>query len=450
MSGIHNGHTIIGGQWLYANSKSVNQDTNKLEFNDVLDLNGYVDQEYVAVVACLEYEIELLSLHEVALLGTNINRSRALNIVVSSYILIPFNGRHTIWMEYSNPSVDCILIPSKSDLNNIVTDNFVDVQGWINKSKSSTMLSNDIELSFSVTRTRNLSNDADNNTEVASKMKHDNDSEDIKVLPTSFDESDSQSTNSFLDNKSDLSILELNSANFNASYLGSTKYPRMETKNNLLSKSLSLKLLHNNSDENSDILFSDSGLKQDFKSPKDESMESHNKSMTRSSKARFDRIGFNYFSNGNASKVNVVDSKVNYRNDAFLNNISMDVPIDIKLEVDDPLSISEIAIQFAGFRSDSINSEPKSIFCTFQFYSCMSTKTEIYVPTAHTQDGFKVLARERASQTYDTPIALVFFVDKNKHPLEKTLFSDYLASSYMTIDVWDADNSFLIGSCNVN
>ncbi|CAN0446176.1 unnamed protein product [Scytosiphon promiscuus] len=52
------------------------------------------------------------------------------------------------------------------------------------------------------------------------------------------------------------------------------------------------------------------------------------------------------------------------------------VPIDLDLEVTDPLAMHEVTLQFAAFRSLAAATTPTSLYFTYQFYTCLPTRTE--------------------------------------------------------------------------
>lgn len=87
------------------------------------------------------------------------------------------------------------------------------------------------------------------------------------------------------------------------------------------------------------------------------------------------------------------------------------IPIDLDLEVTDPLAKHEVTIQFAAFRSlhstaggpkgvaadgggrtKAVTTTPMSLYFTYQFYTCQPTRTErmLLRPHAHKDRLYKV------------------------------------------------------------
>ena len=131
--------------------------------------------------------------------------------------------------------------------------------------------------------------------------------------------------------------------------------------------------------------------------------------------------------------------------------------VDINLEAHDTLSVNDITIQFAGYRAGSYDesiqgavSHPRSLYFSFQFYTCLPTRTEAMRLLPSDRGQACVFARDEAHSRDETPLALRYIVDcSQSSPTEAYEFAEYLAHSTLFIDVWDTDSLLLVGTCGV-
>ena len=139
--------------------------------------------------------------------------------------------------------------------------------------------------------------------------------------------------------------------------------------------------------------------------------------------------------------------------------------VDTELEARDPLSLHDITFQFAGYRAgppavSEIQSQsqshledfaaPRSVYFTFQFYSCPPLRTEIMRLLPSEKGELSVLARDDAKSRDETPLAVRFHIDCSLvSPTEAVEFAEYLARSTLFIEVWDADSLLLLGQLGV-
>jgi hypothetical protein len=207
------------------------------------------------------------------------------------------------------------------------------------------------------------------------------------------------------------------------------------------------------------------------------SFASHAREMTRASKSRLSRHGFSdaigdsiiqhspmsaphqQHASKYARDVRATQS-VEYHSAVKVGNL---VPVDLDVEATDNLSISEVTLQFGGYRVGTLLSKkdssdpnkprrlmhsPHSIYCTYQFYTCRPTRTEAMrlLPPSES-NSFSVLVREEStSKRIETPLLLRHIVDSgNVSTLEGYEFAEYLAYGTLYIDVWDSDSLLLIG-----
>lgn len=135
--------------------------------------------------------------------------------------------------------------------------------------------------------------------------------------------------------------------------------------------------------------------------------------------------------------------------------------IDVELEATDPLALNEVSFLFAGYRhslpsgqSEShsgvrqMQRAPRSVYFTFQFFTCSPTKTEVHRLLPADAGEMSVLCRDEQQARDQQPLSHRFSIDcSDSSPLEAVEFAEYLANSSLQIDVWDADSLLLIGSC---
>lgn len=105
----------------------------------------------------------------------------------------------------------------------------------------------------------------------------------------------------------------------------------------------------------------------------------HTRDITRGARSRLSRHGFNGIINDNNNQ----DSRIPNINSS--SNVSK-ITVDIQLEARDILSIHDVQLQFAGYRVGLSNSSgkheslnypsPRAVYFSYQFYTCMSTRTE--------------------------------------------------------------------------
>eukprot|EP01038_Epipyxis_sp_PR26KG_P004534 gene4534-6404_t len=181
-------------------------------------------------------------------------------------------------------------------------------------------------------------------------------------------------------------------------------------------------------------------------------ISSHVRDISRAARSRLNRHGFDGA---------IMDSDVTQAVGKLRNVKGMNTLMDIEKEARDPLSTHEISIQFAGFRNirncstfppneKSNNTGPRSIYCSFQFYNCMPTRTEVMRVLPASPGEMCVLCREEAYAHDETPLALRFIIDCfSASPSEPYLFSEYVSKTILYVDVWDAEGLMLLGTCGI-
>ena len=135
-------------------------------------------------------------------------------------------------------------------------------------------------------------------------------------------------------------------------------------------------------------------------------------------------------------------------------------PVDTALEARDVLALHDISIQFAGYRigpatADSDKSassypQPRSVYFSYQFYSCQPTRTEVSRLLSSDKGQLSVLCRDDAHARDEAPLALRYLIDcSDASPNEGHDFAEYMAKHSLFVDIWDADSLLLIGTSSI-
>jgi hypothetical protein len=197
----------------------------------------------------------------------------------------------------------------------------------------------------------------------------------------------------------------------------------------------------------------------------------HIRELSRGARSRLSRHGFDgaiidtplsaMLGNGPA-----MHPQYEHRDGKMLMSSGKNVVVDIDKEANDDLSLHEINIQFAGFRPGGPQPSgkgvaamdmahmnhyvPRSVYFSFQFYSCMPTRTEIMRLLPAEPGQLCVLARDEAFARDETPLTLRFLIDcSTASPNEGIEFAEYLAHQSLYVDVWDADSLLHMGTCGI-
>jgi len=196
----------------------------------------------------------------------------------------------------------------------------------------------------------------------------------------------------------------------------------------------------------------------------------HIRELTRGARSRLSRHGFD-----NA----MIDTPLDHVLDTHLavsqshkSLTGKNVVVDLALEARDELSLHEINIQFAGYRVGAAHNTtnnsnvrqpshlqqqqpltqiehyaPRAVYFSYQFYSCMPTRTEAMrvVPNG-TNGGLCVLLRDEAHARDEVPLTLRYMIDTSSASFNEAIeFAEYLAHTSLYIDVWDANTLLHIG-----
>jgi len=131
--------------------------------------------------------------------------------------------------------------------------------------------------------------------------------------------------------------------------------------------------------------------------------------------------------------------------------------VDVDLEARDPLSLHDVSIQFAGYRTvpaemgKAITApRPRSVYFSYQFYTCQPTRTELLRLLPADEGQLCVLARDDAHARDEPPLSLRYVIDCSRiSPTEGEEFAEYLAHKMLFVDVWDADSLMMLGTCAI-
>lgn len=184
------------------------------------------------------------------------------------------------------------------------------------------------------------------------------------------------------------------------------------------------------------------------------SANAHVREISRGARSRLNRYGFDdVILDGKGGQSRPVSKH---------SSASAGLRADIDHEAGDPLSLHDISIQFAGYRAGGARSEhrdlpnpsvypqPRSIYFSFQFFSCMPTRTEVMRLLPADSGQLSVLARDEAHARDEAPLSLRFSIDcSSVSPNEAKEFAEYLAKATLFVDVWDADSLLLLGTAGI-
>jgi Ca2+-binding EF-hand superfamily protein len=239
-----------------------------------------------------------------------------------------------------------------------------------------------------------------------------------------------------------------------ANYDGTIAVPK--GKHSLLARSMQAKIGDNYSrrdgydDEvDSDIRYAPPKVSKSLQISSVPVTQSHVRELSRGVKSRLSRHGFDGVIQEGPMHSNNQITSVASRNLGAL--------IDINVEANDSLTVNDITIQFAGYRAglydESLQgavSHPRSLYFSFQFFTCLPTRTEPMRLLPSERGQACVFARDEAHSRDETPLALRYIVDcSQSSPTEAHEFAEYLAHSTLFIDVWDTDSLLLVGTCGV-
>ena len=130
-----------------------------------------------------------------------------------------------------------------------------------------------------------------------------------------------------------------------------------------------------------------------------------------------------------------------------------DLDVDIIAEARDSLSVNEVTIQFAGFRTDTnvyVSNNLRAIHCNYQFYTSGSVWTENFRILPSERGEISILMRDEVKSRNENPPVYRHVVNcADLTTDEADDFAEYLHNKILYVDVWDADSLHLLGTCSI-
>lgn len=534
--GLHNGHTVIGGNWLSLDLEEDREHRDVLfPSQEVIEIRGYVPHDLMAIAFVLEYEIGTfvpLDRHvnsKTILSSTMRDDKLVTTIVVGSNVFIPFDGKTINLCSRESKSGDedsSVEIPLRTDevCKYLSTkpifrdaDNVVDLhsQDKLTDSDSTPCLlgfhisafdssqfeikhgqavklesvqtpfggvvDHDVEESEQIApaksskRTPADEKGGRDRQESKSSMTHKQKvvvrSKLTDAIPDRRD--DESVADSLVSGTSEVSSLNLESRYYSdgtrsrrpvisdtasAVSHGASEgehflLPAKLHTRSLMKKALNAKLESSKTRTTRDLdggeLFPSRAIQiTNYVGASSEMYvkHTHSRDISRGAKTRLSRLGVHSV---------LEDSTVpKFLQSGPSKQNNSQVPVDIAAESRDPLALHDISIQIVGYRpvttDVSVGDGPRSVYFSFQFYTCQPTRSEILRLLPSDRGQVSVLARTEAGASDQTPLALRYRIDCSvKSPLEGVEFAEYLAKSILYVDVWDADSLLLIGICGI-
>jgi Ca2+-binding EF-hand superfamily protein len=136
---------------------------------------------------------------------------------------------------------------------------------------------------------------------------------------------------------------------------------------------------------------------------------------------------------------------------------------DLSKELADCLAVNDMTLQFAGYRAgispelvgdrdqhDWDYPQPRSIFTSYQMYTCQPTRSESMRLMPANKGELAVLAKEDSYSRNEPPRAMRHIVDTSGGaPTEREDFAMYLATNTLYVEVWDADSLIPLGVAGI-
>eukprot|EP01035_Chromulina_nebulosa_P017501 gene17501-23057_t len=460
--GVHNGHNVLTGEWNVYKLVDDPEDSNKLKLKKPnFELNGYTLNEFMSIFSIIEYEIEApvirLKDNNSKIFNNSYMRSgkTIIRILVGVGTLIPYDGQISIW---DNPAastkhgdISFVYLPLiKYDNSEVVCNNCVFANDLLNDIMITDVLDgNDSKVKENSIQFNVLKRYDDNRISSGSHSIISDEAKDIKpvekiiesTLPILKDDFDNYSiSESIVEGDSDTSSIRLDLMN----YTSNSRYanPMMTTykslkqgERNLMTNSMQIKI----ADTVAPRKDSDQILLSTKKVNYVEPMKSATRPISRADRSKLDRYGYvneNTFKDISFKGDNINSSQINHYN--------------ISLEIADNLKLCDITIQFAGIKfATNTTLLPRSIYCTYQFYNCKTTKTEPMKILLSQPNQSCILVKDDHRNREDPPLAMRYMIDLEENKQDLLLFPYHLLESQMTIDIWDHDSLLHVGSCFV-
>ena len=458
----------------------------------IIEINGYVPHEFMALAVIVEYEVGVPLSREATLNlktmpGAIMQRDKIVtNIIVGACLFIPFDGQRVHLRtgslrksEYdSNPQIQLEL--RTDDICQVLSQNYILKQPVNDDNSSVSLIGFDAKMYDSFHHEIRHNDEIDEQTfdgldgsdhapmpsvsrssvsRSVSKKEHSSRYEasekqidQKRQFHSSAEDNDSSSlADSIVSGNSTVSSLRLDVTKYvertlrqknhevrtdtSSDILDAFKYPANK-ESSLLSRSLHSKIIRTK------IEPAISGGDQ---------IVDHTRELSRAARTRLNRHGFSEHTEQENAHFRQTGESSHPR------KFSLD-PVDITLETRDSLNINDVSVQFAGFRAissehtiyDERGRTPRAIYCSYQFYTFSPTRTEVMRLLPASLGQVAALAREEAHARDESPLALRYIIDPTGNCTSELYeFADYLANYQLNIDVWDADSLLLIGTCSV-
>ena len=185
----------------------------------------------------------------------------------------------------------------------------------------------------------------------------------------------------------------------------------------------------------------------------------HTRELSRAARSKLSRHGFTAAIQDALATDETGVAKGVHSRQQVLSNYHQGHFVDLELEARDKLSLHDISFQFAGYRSgphvvpgytdsdltDNTTS-PRSLYFTFQFYTCAPVRTEVMRLLPAEKGEVSVFTRDDVSARDEAPLAIRFHIDCSLvSPTEALEFAEYLSKGNLFVEVWDADALLLLG-----
>ena len=534
--GLHNGHTILGGDWQCYDLNESKDDKETLTIDSTVEVHGFAPHELMGLVFLVEYEVGIPVPSQarydtqamIKSFSTVRNGQMVTNVVLGSTIYLPYDGKSMLlrntemsadWsgieLKLRNDDICSILSPKP-----VFADASADGMRAEQKGRSSEFEGKDPEgddssqfmnIQFTLSAFDAIRGEIEHEDEVAAdredaavntkstKFVDDDDSYDArrstdklssssrhdkkpsKVTISSMrrrdhDDDDESVAESLVGGDSVASSLRID-AHYYASGRervvddspGAEESPRLvipKDRSSLLARTMQAPLSARSKTrrpKGGDGLLDDMDVYDNYVRPSLSSKDNVHASagagfreISRGAKARLGRYGFDGIGQGPDSGVSRTSLPK-----AIAQALSghQRLNVDVDLEMRDALSLHDVNLQFAGYRAGNAEMtkrdqmqvpHPKSVYFSFQFYTCQPTRTEVMRLLPADKGQLCVLVRDDSHTRDEPPLALRYVIDCSTcSPTEPAEFAEYLAHQVLLIDVWDADSLMLLGTCCV-
>ena len=492
--GLHNGHTIVGNEWHSYLLEEDEEENTLVAKQNVVEINGYVAHELMALAFLLEYDIGVpIASHAdtMSLLQSSSQGKQSTRLALGGSTFIPFDGEELILRNVSKREEDLlgVELPMSKEPCSILTlspvyaDAALSTHTDDDESKAGSEDDLGFMVSFDLRAFHPVDGEIQHRDLIAVEAIADGRTLDVSVEEEKLGRSPARSTGRITERspakrvksryeglepeaESDTIVagtVEIPVLKLDPSYYGEnrdspaerggiTVSPRLNIprdKKSLLARALLSKVvaghvtdegLLEDHDDKGSILLARVGDKSSFAAQlqKDASF----RDLSRGARARLSRFGFDANIMGRGTDYTIIGPTAD--TNAVIS------PIDLALETNDGLLGNEVLLTFAGYRTSMSLVPPKAIYVTYQFYTCSPTRTEVMRLSSAEHGGVHALLREEAIDRLEATLAIRHLIDCSlSTPREVEDFVAYLARSWLYVDVWDADALLYMGTAAI-